>query len=354
MKLFEGKTPAERNKLIFAMVLGVLAVASLSYMLFGGTSSPKKNQNANSNAAARNTTPTDIGNPRPAPASPAQLRSDVEEISPAIPVVYRPSSFSGPEPGRNIFAFWVPPVLPPKVTPVAVPSPTPPPPQILAAITPASIYARTGDFKLEVSGDKFTPETAIVIDGSPVPTRFVNAQQLSASVPGGLIFNDGARQIKASTPDGALYSNTMPLMVNPPPLPNYLYIGIIGKMRYNDTAVLKDKGNPKELLNVQRGDVLGGRFRVTSISDREIVLTDTSIHIKHTLPFVEEKGAGGTGNTRSNSRGATLMEGDAIPGIPNVPRYQPPGRADQQPPQQQGNEEEGEEIPGIPARPSKP
>jgi hypothetical protein len=52
-------------------------------------------------------------------------------------------------------------------------------------------------------------------------------------------------------------------------------------------AVLQDKSN-KDLLNVQRGDVLGGRFRVSSISEREIVLMDTNLKIRHTIPFTVE------------------------------------------------------------------
>jgi hypothetical protein len=38
-------------------------------------------------------------------------------------------------------------------------------------------------------------------------------------------------------------------------------------------------------VSVQRGDVVGGRFRVSSISEREIVLIDTSLRIKHSIPF---------------------------------------------------------------------
>jgi len=41
-------------------------------------------------------------------------------------------------------------------------------------------------------------------------------------------------------------------------------------------------------LNVQRGDVLGGRFRVNSISEREVVLVDTNLKIRHTIPFTVE------------------------------------------------------------------
>ncbi|MBV9210805.1 MAG: hypothetical protein JOZ52_09265, partial [Acidobacteria bacterium] len=104
----------------------------------------------------------------------------------------------------------------------------------------------------------------------------------------------------------------------------------------------------KELLNVQRGDVIGGRFRVTNITDREIELTDTNLRIKHKLPFMEEKGQGGK-NT-PGVRGVQPNDIDSgIPGIPNVPRYQPPGRAEQP----QDDDDDNEEIPGIPNKPTR-
>jgi len=42
------------------------------------------------------------------------------------------------------------------------------------------------------------------------------------------------------------------------------------------------------MLNVQRGDLLGGRFRVTSISEKEVVLTDTNLKIKHELALTNQ------------------------------------------------------------------
>ena len=64
-------------------------------------------------------------------------------------------------------------------------------------------------------------------------------------------------------------------------------IGIIGEQtRVNDTAIVQDKSN-KNFLNVHRGDVLSGRFRVTSISEKELVMMDTTLKIKHTLAMTE-------------------------------------------------------------------
>jgi hypothetical protein len=82
--------------------------------------------------------------------------------------------------------------------------------------------------------------------------------------------------------DGKLYSNTATLSIVEAPKPNYSYVGIYGTRRYIDTAILQDKGS-KEILNVQRGDLLGGRFRVTSISEKEVVVVDSNLKIKHTL-----------------------------------------------------------------------
>ena len=102
-----------------------------------------------------------------------------------------------------------------------------------------------------------------------------------------MIANPGNRRIDVKTRDGSLYSNAGNLVVTPPPVPNFSYIGLIGKRSFNDTAVLQDKNN-KDLLNVVRGDIVGGRFRVNSISDKEVVLVDTTLKIRHTLPFSTE------------------------------------------------------------------
>jgi hypothetical protein len=95
------------------------------------------------------------------------------------------------------------------------------------------------------------------------------------------------------TPDNSLYSNAVSIQVAAPPVPNYNYVGIISPTnRVTDTALVQDKNN-KNILTVYRGDVLSGRFRVTSISDKELVLTDTSLKIKHTLAMTEgDKSAG--------------------------------------------------------------
>jgi len=161
---------------------------------------------------------------------------------------------------------------------------------LLASVSPSNVYAGTGDFTLEVTGDKFTGAVRIVIDNREMPTRYISAQQMSTTVPAAMIANAGQHQVVARSSDGKLYSNPVSFNATAPPTPNYTYIGILAKRGHiGDTAFLQDKGN-KEIVSVQRGDILGGRFRITSISDGELVVVDTSLKITHKLALTTDGG----------------------------------------------------------------
>ncbi len=272
MQLFDPNNPNERKKIIAAAALFVVAIAVLGYVFFGGSS---KKPATNQSLAVG---PRPVGSPKPTPVD-----------TPDDPSIYRPIVYNGTMSGaseadRNIFAYYEPTPIPTPIPRIPTPTPTPIPPIMITSLNPSTVYARTADFSLEITGDKFTPASRVMVDGRELPTRFISSQQLFTTVPAALISNPGARQVMARTNDGKLYSNSITLNVTPPPLPNYNYVGIIGRPRGNDTVVLQDKGN-KDLLNVQRGDVLGGRFRVSSISEREVVLVDTTLKIRHTIPF---------------------------------------------------------------------
>ena len=272
MQLFDPNNPNERKKMIAAAALFVVAIAVLGYVFFGGSS---KKTTTNSTVAKTSPTPTRIVKEQDAP---------VDDPSIFQPIVFNGTGSPGSEANRNIFSFYEP---TPKPTPefrMTPPPPTPTPPMTISSLNPSMVYARTADFSLEVTGEKFTPAVRVSIDGRELPTRFINARQLFTTVPAALISTPGVRQVIARASDGKLYSNQTTLNVTAPPLPNYNYVGIIGRPRGNDTVVLQDKGT-KDLLNVQRGDVLGGRFRVSSISEREVVLIDTTLKIRHTLTF---------------------------------------------------------------------
>jgi hypothetical protein len=271
MQLFDPNNPNEKRKMIAAAVLGVAAIVVLGYVFFGGSSTK-----TNSLIAKPSPTPTRII--KDAPDAGADDNSILQ------PVVYNGTVAAASEADRNIFAFYEPtprPIPPPYVPP---PTPAPSPPLIASSLMPANVFAGTAAFSLQITGDKFTPALHITVDGQDLPTRFINAQQLFTTVPATLITNPGPRQVSVRSNDGKLYSNVVTMTVTPPPTPNYSYIGIIGKRHFNDTAVLQDKSS-KDLLNVQRGDLLGGRFRVSSISEKEVVLIDTTLKISHRLTF---------------------------------------------------------------------
>ena len=280
MQLFDPNNPNEKKKIIVAAVLGLAALLVLGYLfLGGGTTKP-------TNRAAASPTPT----PARRPYDPPPPDIDDVNTSDFREIVYNGTVVGAPEADRNIFAYYVPRPLP--VKPVPTPTPTPPPPLTVSNVSPASVYARTADFSLQVVGDKFTPGVRIVIDGRAMATRIISTQQVATTVTADMIANPGNRRIEVRTPDGALYSNIVSLSVTPPPVPNFTYIGLIGKPRGNDIAVLQDK-NSKELLNVQRGDLVGGRFRLTSISDKELKLIDVNLKIPHTVAFTPDTSTGG-------------------------------------------------------------
>lgn len=288
MAFLQDKTPAERKKLIWAAALCAAAIFVLAYN-FGFFSSSTRTTSRNQNTRRPNTLRSS-----PAPGnllSPATVRETENAQTPPQPVIFIRSSPNPLETGRNIFAFYTQPtrnLVNSGVQTVPTETPTPPPPPlILASVSPPTVYARTGEFTLEVSGDKFTPATRIFFGGSELPTQFRSPQQLAATVPAALIAAPGPREIVVRTPDNVLFSNVSSMNIVQPPTPQYTFVGFQGS-RGSDTAVLRATSN-NELVSVQRGDLVGGRFRVLGISRRSIEFADRELNLRHTLPFTETR-----------------------------------------------------------------
>jgi hypothetical protein len=343
MNIFAGKTPTERNKIIAAAVLGVLSLFSL-YMAFGGSLFSRKPAVNVSVSSTPTPTPANTGAAN-APITPEEIYRDYT----TTPVVYIPGAYGAPDAGRNIFAFYEPPpptpyVPPPPTIPSPTPTPTPPPPppQNLAFITPQSVYSGSKTFRLDVSGSGFTPETRILFNGSELPTTFINPQQLAAEIPANLISAEGPRQIMTATPDGQLYSNQLLLTVEAPPQPKFQYIGMIARRHYNnDTAYFLEPNSPpnKEPTGARLNDVVGDRFRIISISAKEVVLEDVNLGFRHKLAlFVPPPGQSAPASRNQNfPQGGNYVQPytppqipnyqpapQDIPGIPNnIPRYNP-------------------------------
>lgn len=336
MKLFEGKTPTERNKIIAAIVLGVMAVVTL-YLAFLGNPFGGKTVRAGASP-----TPT----PKASPSPGANARNfdvptkEEQESYIVVPINYNGGTASAPDAGRNIFAFYEPPPPTPwQPTPqpeVVIPTPVPPPiPTVgVSFVNPPSVYAGVKGFRMEVNGDRFTPEVRIYFHGSEMPTNFISPNQLTTDIPANFIVQDGARIVEVRSPDGKLWSNQFTFNVQAAPRPQFQYIGMIARKRANnDTAYFQETGKPTP-FGARLNDVVG-RFRLVSISSAETVFEDTSLGFRHRVPLSRPAPGTGSGSSTSPIRGAG---GFTNPGGFN-PSANPFPSNPNQPPQ---------DIPGIP------
>lgn len=343
MNPFAGKSPTERNKIIAAIVLGVLALGALG-LAFGGnifSSGTKVTVTASPTPKPAATVPTNPGDF----TIPSQAEQNLNYM---VPVVYS-GAYSGPDPGRNIFAFYEPPppcgsaTNPCPPTPLKTPpppSPTPTPDIWIVNVNPQSVYAGSTGFRLEISGERMLPDAKIYLSQTELPTTFVNEQRMVADVPANFIASEGPRQIIIQTPDGKKYSQSATLNVQAPPKPAFQYIGMIARKRSNnDTAYFMEQGRQTP-ISARLTDVVGGRFRLISISAEETVFEDVNLGFKHRLDLYRpppgtatstlppRRGGFQGGETyvpMSPNPNVQIQPGQSIPGIPdNIPRYIPP------------------------------
>ncbi|MGD9562158.1 MAG: IPT/TIG domain-containing protein [Pyrinomonadaceae bacterium] len=316
MKLFEGKTKSERNKTIAAIVLGAACVVVLFFafgrgMFTGSTTTaakPTPTPKKSTSSSKANSDKLEM------PSARDQLLHDTTQL-----IAYEPARFGAPDAGRNIFAFYEPPKPTPYVaTPVPIPSyppptPAPTPPIQIASINPQSVYAGSDGFRMDIAGDRFTPETRIYFDQQEVPARFINETRMTADIPRAFLQGERRPTILAQTADGTLISNPIQFDIQPPPKPTFQYIGMIARKRSNnDTAYFQEPGKPLP-TGARLNDVVAGRFRVISISAQESVLEDVNLGFKHKLALF------------SPPPTATLSQ-PSMPGGGRPPRSMPGGR----------------------------
>lgn len=346
MGLFDGKTPTERNKIIAAAVLGVVALVAL-YFAFGGSlfSSSKSTATVKISPTPTPKSGISVTVNRPEAALPTAGEQDF--IYQTTAVSY-PGYVSAPDPGRNIFAFYEPPApcrgenCPPSPVPTPTtpkpPTPLPTPPIFLASFSPQTVYAGARSFRLELNGDKFTPDSRIYFNQGELPTIFINQQRLAADIPAKYISAEGPRQIIVQTPDGKLYSNQLMMSVQAPPKPTVLYIGMIGRKRYNnDTAVLKNDEKAPE-FSARLNDVINNRFRLIDIAPEQVTFEDVSLGFKHRVPITRGLTAGSMPPGRGTDLNVpgiptfnpNLPQPGDIPGIPNNIRQMNPNMTDEE------------------------
>lgn len=304
MKLFEGKTPSERNKIIVALVLGVLSVLAIGNMIFQPFSGRKTTVAVNvSPSPSASASPNRTGGDTVVTALPRQNEIDAIYTSIPVSVQYPPGASDA---GRNIFAFYEPPVptpysptpvQTPKLTPTPTPVPPPQPTVYLTFISRQSAYAGEKGFRLEVGGDKFTPGTYVFFNGAQLPTSFVSPQQMTAEIPANYIASAGQITVEVRSPDGKLFSNPIYFNVQQPPAPQFSYLGIVSRKRgNNDTAYIMEQGKTLP-SSVRLNDIIGGRFRLVSITPAKLLVQDTQLGFlpPYTIDLV--KGSGQTSST---------------------------------------------------------
>lgn len=340
MNPFEGKSPTERNKIIAAMVLGILALGAL-FFAFGGSifsSSTKITVTASPTPKPSATVPTN-------PSDFTLPTQSEQQLNYMIPVVYR-GAYSAPDPGRNIFAFYEPPqpcrpgvdCPPPPIKTPEPATPTPTPAIWITAVNPVSVYAGSRGFRLEISGERMLAGAKIYLSQSELPTTFVNEQRMTADVAANFIASEGPRQIIIQTSDGKKYSQSMILNVQAPPKPQFQYIGMIARKRSNnDTAYFMEPGRQTP-ISARLNDIVGGRFRLISISAEQTIFEDVNLSFRHPVPlFRPAPGAVSSQPARPGFPGVEtyvpynpstnyqVPPGQSIPGIPdNIPRYVSP------------------------------
>ncbi len=336
MKSEPIKNNAERNKLIAAVVLGVLALGTLLYA-FGFFSAAKKLDPTRVSASNSNS----ASKPAATDSSVVPPLTENLELFPAewlqTPVLYSRTSYAS-EAGRNIFAFYEPPPSTPfsptptpeviiKQTPIKTPEPVPTPPILLGFMSPASVYSGSKGFRMEINGDKIPTDAKIIFNNVEVPTNYISPQRITADIPDAFLVGEGQRTVILRGTDPKMFSNQVFFTVQAPPLPTLQYVAFLGRKHHNnDVAELQKKGSP-DVINVRLNDTVEGRFRVISISGEKVILEDVQLGFRHVLPYSVDGTVASNGGTANPNNPNGLQNGNPNypqPYNPNNPNFQIP------------------------------
>ncbi|HVF88414.1 MAG TPA: hypothetical protein VNH22_00010 [Blastocatellia bacterium] len=273
----------EKNKKIILAVLLLLAVVIAVWNFTRGPE-PRRPANrpdvrAGAQPAPR---PAVSGQPRPAPAANQQEALYQQMLADASPLNFSLISNRGEAakvgPRGNIFAFYVPPPQP-------TPTPPPPPPIALQMVQPQSAVAGTPrDIVLTVTGQGFPQDAQILMDGRPKTTRRMNETTVATDVSAAEYSGprNATIEVKSQADPVKLYSNPIPFIVQAAPEPPFRYIGRIGENG------LFEMGGTKEHTRKKRGEVIQGVWRIDSITDQAVEVTNTTYEIKKRIPMVEK------------------------------------------------------------------
>jgi len=275
---------SEKNKKI---ILAVLLLGAVVIAVYNFNKKPEPRRPSDRPSARAGAPPSQPNVPSSLPARPASTANQQEQLYQQMLADTSPLNFAlisnkggSARVGNrgNIFAFYVPPPVPP-------PPPPPPPPISLQVVQPQSAVAGTPrDIILTVTGQGFPPDAQILMDGRPKNTRRMNETTLATDVPASeySFARNVTIEVKSQSDPVKIYSNAIPFVVQPAPEPAFKYIGRIGENG------LFEMGGTKEHVRKKRGELIQNVWRIDSITDQAVELTNTTYEIKKRLPMVEK------------------------------------------------------------------
>ncbi|HUK90749.1 MAG TPA: hypothetical protein VLZ81_10145 [Blastocatellia bacterium] len=286
----------DKNKKILAGIFGGAFVVVFVYQFFlSDSGAPSKPSAASA--------PKPAGSVAPAASSTARAPShSTEPVSPALgPEAARQAALNqllsdnspldlaavksvkvGEATARgNMFEFH-------KEPPPPAPTPPPPPPIAVRYLEPQTAIAGTPKtITLKVTGASFPADPQIIFNGLPKETKRISETVLAVDLqPGDYSTQRNCSvEVKSKSDPVKLFSNQIPFMVQPAPLPPFKNIGRIG-----DLAVFEfGEGNNKEYKRMRRGQTIEANWRIDAITDTGVDVTDVRYDIKKHIPLEERK-----------------------------------------------------------------
>ena len=206
------------------------------------------------------------------------LQAQLSDLTPLTLAVPRPLPGAETERG-NIFAYYVPP------PPTPLPTP-PPPPIVLRSVQPATAVAGTPKpLTIIVMGANFPPDAEVLFGGIPKPTRFAEGAVGTELAPGDYsIARTISIEVKSKSKPTELYSNPISFTIqSPQPIP-FKMVGRIGNL-----AILELPSTPtKEYVRLPKGETVMQFWRIDSMDENGIDVTDLRYDIKMRVPLQEK------------------------------------------------------------------
>ena len=137
--------------------------------------------------------------------------------------------------------------------------------------------------RLEISGDKFTPDSVILFNGSQLPTTYIGPQRSVRANFRRFDHFPGSKKYDGHYARRKIFQSRSRSTFRNRRNRSFKYIGMIARKRYNnDTAYFEEPGK-EEPIGARLNDIVAGRFRLKSISAEEVIFEDVSLGFKHKL-----------------------------------------------------------------------